>query len=87
MGPDGAQNQGRLCWRGPAAIYWILKINIYYSPASLKYTNFHNPMSVTRRWKSNSRLGPNFLFVVAEFISLQNPLTLIDVSLFYLTVF
>jgi hypothetical protein len=22
MGPDGARNQERLCWRGPAAIYW-----------------------------------------------------------------
>jgi hypothetical protein len=22
MGPDRAQNQERLCWRGPAAIYW-----------------------------------------------------------------
>jgi hypothetical protein len=21
MGPDGARNQERLCWRGPAAIY------------------------------------------------------------------
>jgi hypothetical protein len=22
MAPDGARNQERLCWRGPAAIYW-----------------------------------------------------------------
>jgi hypothetical protein len=22
MGPDGAQNQERLCWRGSATIYW-----------------------------------------------------------------
>jgi hypothetical protein len=22
MGPNGARNQERLCWRGPAAIYW-----------------------------------------------------------------
>jgi hypothetical protein len=23
MSPDGARKQERLCWRGPAAIYWI----------------------------------------------------------------
>jgi hypothetical protein len=22
MGPDRARNQERLCWQGPAAIYW-----------------------------------------------------------------
>jgi hypothetical protein len=33
MGPNGAQNQGQLCWWRQAAICWILKINIY-SPIS-----------------------------------------------------
>jgi hypothetical protein len=25
-GPDGAQNQERLCWRGPALIYWTVRL-------------------------------------------------------------
>jgi hypothetical protein len=24
MGPDGARNQKRLCWRGPTVIYWTV---------------------------------------------------------------
>jgi hypothetical protein len=22
VGPDGARNEERLCWRGPAVVYW-----------------------------------------------------------------
>jgi hypothetical protein len=38
MVPDGARNQERLCWRGPAAIYWTGLSNCSYFLTSQHFT-------------------------------------------------
>jgi hypothetical protein len=38
MGPDGARNQERLCWRGPAEIYWSELV-------SMEDSNMFSPVS------------------------------------------
>jgi hypothetical protein len=48
MGPDGARYQERLCWRGPAAIYWTALKESLESAVSIWETDLSEVVAESR---------------------------------------